>query len=29
LAEGLNAPLSICDAKLARAHGHAAVVELC
>ena len=29
LAEGLNAPLLTCDAKLARAHGHAAVVELC
>jgi len=29
LAEGLNAPLITCDAKLARAHGHAAVVELC
>jgi predicted nucleic acid-binding protein len=29
LAEGLNAPLLTCDRKLARAHGHKAIVELC
>jgi len=28
LAEGLQAPLLTCDGKLARAHGHEAVVEL-
>jgi predicted nucleic acid-binding protein len=29
LAEGLSAPLLTCDARLARAHGHRARVELC
>jgi predicted nucleic acid-binding protein len=28
LAEGLEAPLLTCDAKLARAHGHRATIEL-
>lgn len=28
LAEALNAPLLTCDAKLARAHGHCASIEL-
>lgn len=28
LAEGLGAPLLTCDGKLARAHGHAATIEL-
>ena len=29
LAEALKAPLLTCDAKLAQAHGHDAVIELC
>ena len=28
LAEALDAPLITCDAKLARSHGHRAVIEL-
>lgn len=28
LAEGLDAPLLTCDRKMARAHGHAAAIEL-